>query len=425
MRLRLPVQLRLCNQLSKNDIRITPTTSAFRFLLLNRPFSATRASLNDHSFSSPSAESFHHHQHQTTSSSSLSGYDQGTSSSLTREELNRLDTPQVTSPGEGGDDSDEGKRPTREDIRDILPHLSPTQLAEAIWGFAKRGQRPSDDFMSIVASEVHGKLHKFRSQDLSNTIWALAVLKYQPSAPWWEEFERQVYKNLTEFNGRELSNLLWAFAILEHSPGWIMDSLLSHALDSLPCYSANSLHLLIWSLGKMGHMPNQEFIKEFQKASQACFFQFTPPEMANIIWAFARLGIKLPDMWLDNFLMVAQWRFPSFSAKLLSILVWGAAMLEHRPSQEWMLCFEQQVREKFNDFSGQELSCVAWALRRFGCSGESNAVFYMLHQQESFREVDFEILSNSKLLGQVMTWRNNGSGAMGSSEVGQLPCHRP
>jgi hypothetical protein len=276
--------------------------------------------------------------------------------------------------------------------------------------------------MAIVASEVHGKLHKFRSQDLSNTIWALAVLKYQPPAQWWDEFERQVYKNLTEFNGRELSNLLWAFAILEHSPVWIMDSLLSHALDSLPSYSANSLHLLIWSLGKMGHMPSPEWVKEFQRASQACFFQFTPPEMANIIWAFARLGIKLPDMWLDNFLMVAQWRFPSFSAKLLSILVWGAAMLEHKPSQEWMLCFEQQVREKFNDFSGQELSCVAWALRRFGYSGESNAVFYMLHQQESFREVDFEILSNSKLLGQVMTWRNNNnnnnnnnSGAKGSS----------
>ena len=245
-----------------------------------RSLSAIRASHNDHSFSA-SAESFHaafSHPHHSTSSSSLSGYEEA--ATLTREELRRLDTPHVTSPGEedgSQGSSQEGRRPTRDDIRDILPHLSPTQLAEAIWGFAKRGQRPSDDFMSIVASEVHVKLHQFRSQDLSNTIWALAVLKYEPSAEFWEEFERQTYKNLTEFNGRELSNLLWAFAILDHSPAWIMDSLLSHALDSLPSYSANSLHLVIWSLGKMGHMPNQQWIHEFQKASQACFFQFTPP----------------------------------------------------------------------------------------------------------------------------------------------------
>lgn len=258
-----------------------------------------------------------------------------------------------------------------------------------------------------------GMLPGRSSQDLSNTIWALAVLKYQPDTAWWEEFERQVYKNVTEFSGRELANLMWALAVLDHRPKWMLDSVLDHALISFEASSANSLHLLIWSLGKLGHAPTEEWMHEFQRASQAAFFQFTPSEMANVIWAFAKLGTKLPDMWLDNFLMVAQWRFPSFSAKLLSILVWSTAMLDHNPSQDWMLCFEQQVREKFEQFNGQELACIAWALRRFGYNGESNAVFYMLERQEGFREVDFEILGNSKLLGQVMTWRGSSSGATG------------
>lgn len=55
-------------------------------------------------------------------------------------------------------------------------------------------------------------------------------------------------------------------------------------------------------------MTPQEWVAQFQVASQASFFQFTPSEMANVIWAFAKLGAKLPAMWLDNFLMVAQVR---------------------------------------------------------------------------------------------------------------------
>jgi hypothetical protein len=308
---------------------------------------------------------------------------------------------------------DQSQGPSAEDILEILPLLSPKQLADAIWGFAKSGQSPDNDLMVMVAEEVKSKLDKFRSQDLSNIIWALAVLKYQPENAWWDEFERQVYTNVTDFNGRELANLMWAFAILERQPGWITDSVLSHAMDDLQSYSANSLHLVLWSLGKLGHSPGTEWMTEFLRASQACFFQFTPSEMANLIWAFAKLGTKLPDMWLDNFLMVTQWRFPSFSAKLLSILVWSTAMLERRPSREWMLCFEQQVRENFDSFSGQELACVAWALRRFGYTGEANAVIYMMERQDSFRLVDFEILSNSKLLSQVMAWRGISTIAQG------------
>ena len=81
-----------------------------------------------------------------------------------------------------------------------------------------------------------------------------------------------------------------------------------------------------------------------------------------------------------------------------------------------------QVREKFDEFSGQEIACVAWALGRCGghasrVGGEHNAVFHMLEQQQEFREVDFEILGNTKLLGQVMAWRG-GAGATGRGPPG-------
>ena len=69
-----------------------------------------------------------------------------------------------------------------------------------------------------------------------------------------------------------------------------------------------------------------------------------------------------------------------------------------------------QVRAKFLDFTGHELACVAWSLRRFGYSTRDNAVFYMLQKQQGFLAADFEILSNPKLLRQVLGWKAAADG---------------
>ena len=52
--------------------------------------------------------------------------------------------------------------PSAEDIQEILPRLSPKQLADAIWGFAKQGHKPTEEFMAVVVQEVHSKLDHFR-----------------------------------------------------------------------------------------------------------------------------------------------------------------------------------------------------------------------------------------------------------------------
>jgi hypothetical protein len=82
-----------------------------------------------------------------------------------------------------------------------------------------------------------------------------------------------------------------------------------------------------------------------------------------------------------------------------------------------------QVRAKFLDFTGHELACVAWSLRRFGYSTRDNAVFYMLQKQQHFLAADFEILSNPKLLRQVLGWKaavqGDGMGEGGSGLNGE------
>ncbi|KAG2490145.1 hypothetical protein HYH03_011449 [Edaphochlamys debaryana] len=313
--------------------------------------------------------------------------------------------------------------------------------------------------MDAVAQEIHSKLGHFRAQDLSNTLWAFAMLKYQPTEEWWQDFERQVYGALTDLTDRQLANLLWAFAVLERrsepaacapasaasastaapdasasasasaggSPhgaaaalavsggrrGWVLDPLLAHSCaNGFSGFSSGSLHLLMWSLGRLHHAPSQAWLQGFLPAAAEHFFRFSPTELSNIVWALAKLGAELPAPWLDKLLLVAQWRFPSFPARLLSIVAWSTATLNHRPQPEWLMCFEEQVRSKFLDFTGHELACVAWSFRRFGYSTRNNAVFYMLQKQQRFLKADFEILSNPKLLRQVLGVRSaQGEGA--------------
>ncbi|GLC55956.1 hypothetical protein PLESTB_001048800 [Pleodorina starrii] len=368
-----------------------------------------------------------------------------------------------------------GSPPSAADVQEVLPHLTPKQLADAVWCFAQHEVKPTPELMDAVAQEIHSKLAQFRAQDLSNTLWAFAMLKYEPTEKWWQDFERQVFGALTDLTDRQLANLLWGFAVLERRPpplpspqqqqtpsstgpaeaastgssagsaaaldwlsereerrgsGWVLDPLLAHSCaGGFQGYSASSLHLLVWSLGKLHHLPPAAWMEAFLPAAEAQFFRFTPTELANILWALAKLGATLPSDWLDKLLLVAQWRFPSFPARLLSIVAWSTATLNHRPQLEWLVCFEEQVRAKFLDFTGHELACVAWSLRRFGYSTRHNAVFYMLQKQQSFLAADFEILSNPKLLRQVLGWKAaarseeeaDGGGGGGGGGSGSRP----
>ncbi|EFJ43268.1 hypothetical protein VOLCADRAFT_96596 [Volvox carteri f. nagariensis] len=357
-------------------------------------------------------------------------------------------------------EGDCGSPPSLREIHRLLPYLTPNQLTDTLWYFAQHGMKPSTGLMGAVAERIRSSLSQCKGQDLSKTLWAFATLKYMPSEAWWRDFEGQVFGALTDLTDRELANLLWAFAgdpveassrpihaeaaanlfssslteeteeaaaagsadqgvwtpgpWLHMSPpsggpelrGWVLDPLLAHSCaGGFAGYSATSLHLLVWSLGKLHYTPPAAWLESFLPAAEAHFFRFTPTELANIIWALAKLGARLPSEWLDKLLLVAQWRFPSFPARLLSIVAWSTATLNHRPQQEWLMCFEEQVRAKFLDFSGHELACVAWSLRRFGYSTRDNAVFYMLQKQQHFLAADFEILSNPKLLRQVLGWK--------------------
>ncbi len=55
-----------------------------------------------------------------------------------------------------------GSPPSAADVQEVLPHLTPKQLADAVWCFAQHEVKPTAELMDAVAQEIHSKLAHFR-----------------------------------------------------------------------------------------------------------------------------------------------------------------------------------------------------------------------------------------------------------------------
>lgn len=100
----------------------------------------------------------------------------------------------------------------------------------------------------------------------------------------------QVYENLGSFSDSDLANLLWSSAALGHRNLALLDHLLASKQEDLRRCSPDSLHLVIWSLEKLGYVPSRAWVQAFLDALQPTLFQLTPAQMVDIVWALARLG---------------------------------------------------------------------------------------------------------------------------------------
>lgn len=125
-------------------------------------------------------------------------------------------------------------------------------------------------------------LSRFRGSTWQSTINKLArfCIAYKPN---------QVDQNLGSFSDRDLANLLWSFAALGHRNALILDHLMAAATD-LSCFTPDSLHLVIWSLGRLSYSPSEEWVQDFLDTIEPTLFQLTPAQMVDVVWALARIG---------------------------------------------------------------------------------------------------------------------------------------
>lgn len=92
-----------------------------------------------------------------------------------------------------------------------LHMFDPQHISNLIWGLAKSGSRPSDEFLLEVMSVLSGKLSTYSPQELFNVCWSFATLRFHaPSVT--AETITELKARSTEFQGLELSGIAWSLS---------------------------------------------------------------------------------------------------------------------------------------------------------------------------------------------------------------------
>ncbi len=92
-----------------------------------------------------------------------------------------------------------------------LHMFDPQHISNLLWGLAKSGSRPNDEFLREVVSVLSGNLSMYSPQEVFNVCWAFATLRFQaPSVA--AETVTELRARGTEFEGLELSGIAWSLS---------------------------------------------------------------------------------------------------------------------------------------------------------------------------------------------------------------------
>lgn len=108
-------------------------------------------------------------------------------------------------------------------INEVLPRmqscfydLTPSELANALWGLVRLRVRPPAAWMDDYLGAVEAlPVEDFSSQALSDILWSLAKLRYQPSDEWMQPVLQVLEQRLPSLNVQTLGIVLWGIHRLE------------------------------------------------------------------------------------------------------------------------------------------------------------------------------------------------------------------
>ncbi|CAD7699810.1 unnamed protein product [Ostreobium quekettii] len=94
-----------------------------------------------------------------------------------------------------------------------LHGLEPWEIAVLLWGCARLGFCPSDEFLAIVKAEVHAKAEELRPEDAASTLWSLSMLNRIGEAEWNLLMKRLGSFQVADFDEATVLHLVQAAAV--------------------------------------------------------------------------------------------------------------------------------------------------------------------------------------------------------------------
>ena len=288
-------------------------------------------------------------------------------------------------------------------------------LALSAWAVARLSprHRPRDDFVADLWHSTGAHLAALTPLTASQLGFAVSAgLAVRPPDRWAEAYLQHTQSLLPQCAGGELRQIFSGVSLMPSVPAdWLatfwtavqarcqspggmspaeltgvlqsaarmgcdidaaaMDVIQSAAEASITQYSNTALALLLWTLVKLGRVPDELFLDSLVAetrrrlegaASTAAAEVWTLESLWLLLSSLAELRHRPSNAWLHAFDAAALPLLGGASAKELSRLVWSRAVLDAAPGAEWLQAFDARCATELKQFNTQGLANTCWAL---------------------------------------------------------------
>lgn len=171
--------------------------------------------------------------------------------------------------------------------------LTPVQLCDTIWALADLGISVDRKLMSRFMVHSTGKLTSMSSSELATFASTLVLLKQRPSDEWLRVLALEAVNQAQLFEPAPLCHLLAAFGALRFMPdGSWMEAFLNQAKSRVAAFRGGEVAQLLHALVALNYRPGDEWLSCFCQHLARRINDCTGSEVLTAIQALAQLQFK-------------------------------------------------------------------------------------------------------------------------------------
>ncbi|CAD7699639.1 unnamed protein product [Ostreobium quekettii] len=155
---------------------------------------------------------------------------------------------------------------TADFLHQLLPRLNPQsltpqQVSNLLWGFAKLDFQDGSNFFGEVVRNFEGRLDDFSPQGIANLVWSLSKLMYLPCNSFLGKVVSHAVGMLGRLKPQHVSNLLYAFGIFGDVDiaGPLCSAAKAHFEEKKDSFSVQELCNLLWALAMLDALDVKTF----------------------------------------------------------------------------------------------------------------------------------------------------------------------
>lgn len=283
-----------------------------------------------------------------------------------------------------------------------LPHFSPQELSNMLWGLARMAETSKTQhgvtLAHAVMREGARRLATFSTQCLTNSLWAVAKLglRGEEVAVFTRECVLQIHSVIfKEMSPQGLANSLWACAKIQCDgrEGPILENeIVTHfcmdaarrataSEDLLKLFFPQELSMALWGIAKlMGRRSRpgchlEDDIERFAMAvaREGCLriHDFSAQGVSIVAWALATLNlVEAPDalQFFEVAADVASRNIQTYPPQAIANLCWALNRVPGKPAvlARFGRAAALEAQQRMDDFSWQDSSGIVSALMNLG-----------------------------------------------------------